>query len=162
MKEIGEYQIVPMALEVGTETEYTIFASGLHSFDEDVMIYLEDMKENAMIDLNVQSDYTFTASPEDDADRFNVHFLKSTVDIVDPELSLLQIYSSGNSVFVKNMDENLEDATITVFNISGQTVYEDLLQDIPVNRFELNLQSGYYVVKVVAGTSVSSQKVFIQ
>jgi hypothetical protein len=56
----------------------------------------------------------------------------------------------------------MTSATMQVFNISGQKVFESGLQDIPLNRFSLDLESGYYVVKVITNIDVTSQKVFIK
>ncbi|MDB4303941.1 right-handed parallel beta-helix repeat-containing protein, partial [Desulfosarcina sp.] len=163
LSEITPELTIPMALEVGAETEYTILASELNSFDSDVTIYLEDIKENVVINMNLQSDYTFMAAPGDETHRFNIYFEKSTpaADETIAESSV-KIYSNSNSVYVRNRNADLNNATIDVYNISGQKVYTDKLQDVPVNRFSLNLESGYYVVKVISTGEVTSQKVFIK
>jgi hypothetical protein len=96
--ELTENRIVPMAFQVGAETEYTIFASGLQSFDDNVLIYLEDKQEGITIDLNIQSEYTFMASPEDEGERFNVHFLKSSADVEEMQPSQFTIFQDKKSL----------------------------------------------------------------
>lgn len=153
---------IPMALEVGSAAEYTIEASKLNTFGPEVTVYIEDLKENVTINLNQQGDYTFIANPSDEAHRFNIHFEKSaTADEQIPEANI-NIYSNSNNVYVKNIAADLTGSTIQIYNISGQKVYENQLQDIPLNRFGLNLESGYYVVKVISTLEVTSQKVFIK
>jgi hypothetical protein len=161
LSEIYEELIVPVGLEVSGEGEYTIFASELNTFESDVEVYLEDIAEGMMIDLNLQEDYSFMASQNENSHRFNLHFYKSSVDeTVDADE--LYIYSNANSVYIRNIDAELNNAIMNIYNISGQKVYAGELANIPVNKIDLNLESGYYIVKVITSSKVSSQKVFIR
>ncbi len=162
LSELSSELTIPMALEVNEATEYTILASKLNTFGPEVTILLEDIQENVIINMSQQDDYTFMAAPGDDAHRFNILFEKSaTVDTEIPDATI-NIYSNSNYVYVKNIEADLNNASIHVYNISGQKVYEDQLQNIPLNRFGLNMESGYYVVKVITTGEVTSQKVFIK
>jgi len=64
---------VPLSYNVVESGNYTITASELESFIE-ASITLEDILMGTIIDLNENPIYNFTANPEDDPDRFIIHF----------------------------------------------------------------------------------------
>lgn len=164
MPEINDGLIVPLGLQVGIENEYTIVANTMGSFTKEVSIYLEDLKEKAMIDLSLQPDYTFIASPEDEAARFLLHFGTAGIDenaTIEMDHNFT-IYSFENSVYVKNNAETLSKGEIFVFNIMGQEVYHTDLHNLKLNRIDLFQETGYYIIKVVSQTGVYSEKVFIR
>ena len=161
LPEIVPDLVIPVGFEVSVETDYTIVASDLGTFGSGITIYLEDLKEGVMINLNEQPEYTFMAFAGDETHRFNIHFLKATAidEVANTEIS---IYSYSNSIFVKNSNGELNGASVVVYNIAGQKVYENAIQDVPLNRFDLQLKTGYYVVKVISEKELTSQKVFIK
>ncbi|NOX47880.1 MAG: hypothetical protein GXO89_12970 [Chlorobi bacterium] len=69
---------VQMGFDVGVETTYTISATDLYTFDPSVSIHLLDSRDNVLIDLLVDSVYSFTAAPGDDSKRFKVYFNKTS------------------------------------------------------------------------------------
>ncbi len=164
LPEINSGLIIPIGLQVGADTEYTIVAKNIDSFSKGVSLYLEDLQEKVMIDLSLQTDYTFLASPEDDPARFMLHF--STVGIEEKQIldsnNDYSIYSSENSVYIKNNTKLQTHGDVFVYNIMGQEVYQTGLQNIKLNRIDLYQETGYYIVKVVSSEGVYSEKVFIR
>ena len=65
---------VQMGYKVGNNTTYTIEAENLYTFGSDTNIVLVDTKENIMIDLMVDSIYTFAGETTDDVERFEIYF----------------------------------------------------------------------------------------
>jgi hypothetical protein len=164
MKEIGSELVVPLGLVVGAETEYTIQAFDVETFDASLQIYLEDKFEGNMIDLKSQQDYTFTASPIDDPNRFALHFsqtVNSDIPVV-AEADALTIYSYDNAVYIRNNSNTYEGGEVTIFNISGQQMGRADLYQTNLNKIEMDVEAGYYVVQVITGQQVYSQKVFIR
>lgn len=164
LPEITPDLVIPIELVVGSETSYTIYASNLGSFTNGATIYLEDLKEGVMINLSQQPDYTFIASPIDDPDRFLLHF--GTVGIEDtPTISNNEgyiIYATDNSVYVKNIAKDDSRGQVRIYNIMGQEIYQSDLENIPVNKIDLYVKAGYYIVKVFAKDGMYSEKVFIK
>ncbi|MEZ5082784.1 MAG: right-handed parallel beta-helix repeat-containing protein [Bacteroidales bacterium] len=161
MPEIIPDMVIPLLLQVNQDMECTILASELGTFEPGVSVYLEDLKDGILIELNQQPEYSFASSMSDEAHRFNIHFQKATIVNETVEIETT-IYSNENSVFVKNTDGKLNGASILVYNITGQKVFENKIKDASLNRFDLHLKTGYYVVKVVADNAISSEKVFIK
>jgi hypothetical protein len=156
---------IPIGLEVTAETEYTIIVNGLSSFGEGVSVYLEDLKENVMIDLSEQIDYTFIASPLDEADRFILHFGVLGIEdqpVVAEKENDVYIYSNENSIYIKNNLQQDFNGQVIVYNIMGQQVLNRKLDVVNLNKIDLYTETGYYVVKVFSDRGVYSQKVFIK
>ncbi len=157
---------IPLGLEVTAETEYTIVVNGLSSFGQGVSVYLEDLKENVMIDLSNQIDYTFIASPTDAPGRFILHFGVLAVEELPLTAAIQEdavyIYSNENSIYIKNKEENELSGNLMVYNIMGQKVLDTRLENVKLNKVDLYTETGYYVVKVFTEKGVYSQKVFIK
>jgi hypothetical protein len=166
MSELSSDLVIPVGLEVSVETEYTIVASGIASFGTSAGIFLEDKLLGLMIDLTEQPDYTFTANPLDAPQRFTLHFF--TLGVEDQPVSnentadALTIYSAGNCVYVRNNEAGYNEGFVVLMNISGQEVSRANLQNVTLNKFDLNVKPGYYIVKVITDTGVYTEKVFIK
>jgi hypothetical protein len=117
-----------------------------------------------MIDHSVQPDYTFIASPDDDPIRFLLHF--GTLGIEDKPIVELDndytIYSSENSVYIKNNTQTPTQGNVYIFNIMGQEVYVSDLQNMKLNKIDFFEETGYYIIKVVTSNGVYLEKVFIR
>ena len=66
---------IPMGLLPGSDGSFVLKANGLETFDESVLIFLEDQLQNNVQCLQVDSGFNFSASVLDAADRFKIHFL---------------------------------------------------------------------------------------
>ncbi|MEI8203348.1 MAG: hypothetical protein WCH34_10080, partial [Bacteroidota bacterium] len=73
LPEVNSTVTVPVGLKVGANTNYTITASDIESFNTS-NVYLEDLKLNKMINLNEKATYTFDANTNDVVNRFMLHF----------------------------------------------------------------------------------------
>ncbi len=152
-----EYKIIPLGLEVGMESIYTISVSVLSGFDLENNIYLEDLKTGTFTKIETNSSYSFTASPFDEPMRFLLH-LNGELDVPEYSNELINIYSLNKIVYIE-VPENTK-GSIAVYNIMGQKIVStsigDVLTKIAVDK------SAYYVVKVVSDEGVVARKVFVR
>lgn len=65
---------VQLGFKVGATTNYSITASETNSFDPWVSIFLDDTKNGVLVDLKANPVYNFTATPEDNIQRFRIFF----------------------------------------------------------------------------------------
>lgn len=75
------------------------------------------------------------------------------------------VFNNENG-FTVNVDEVIEDYIVLVYNVSGQQVYTSGLTsgEVSVNNFEVQLNTGIYMVQVVghdSGINLFTQKLFI-
>ncbi len=153
---------IPLGFEVGAENVYTISLTGEETFENVVDVFLEDLKEDIMINFKEQNEYTFEASPLDNPVRFVLHLFGSMNAENLQAATGLNIYSSGDEILIKtNSDKNMA-AEVSVYGISGQLIgYRHLLLT-DIERIRLNVKPGYYIVRVQTGKSIYNQKVILR
>ncbi len=158
---LDEEVTVPLGFEVGKADTYVMTASETESFNNGTDIYLEDLKENVLINLSEQDEYMFNANPLDEPDRFILHFFGVQGENNFQSDSGVQIYSYGSEVFIRNNMEMQLTAGVTVLNISGQNVWYRKLSLTDIEQINLNLKPGYYIVRVSTSKGVYNKRVVL-
>ena len=154
-----ESTVIPLYFKVSEEQQITF---GLESFTKEIgikKITLEDKVANKLTDLSDGNVYLYTANPNDQTDRFVLHV--ETVTSIDEttHLESVQIYSYGNRIYLHSELNAFGD--VTIYNLLGQNVYHTPVDLSGLQSFNLNLNTGWYVVQVVTKQGVKSKKVFI-
>jgi len=154
----------PVAIPVGfvapTTGNYSITISGFETFSSMTGLTLEDLKTNTSQNMVMNPVYTFNTSGIEDAGRFLLHFT-SPIGINDQkEASPVKIFASQKTIFVTSSSD-LQNATLSVYNLIGQEVLSKPLNNQPVNQVILNAPNGYYIVKVMSQGVVRTAKVNI-
>lgn len=162
LNEITTGFTVPVSLQVINEAEYTILIAGLSDFTLSTGVFLEDLKENLMIDLAVQNDYTFNVSPLDSPDRFLLHFGSAGNEDPTAADNQLSIYSFENSIYLRNENGLPLNCNVKIYDVLGQEIIARKFEDSDICRIDVTDKSGYFIVSVTSETSFVSQKVFIQ
>ncbi|MCD4732293.1 MAG: T9SS type A sorting domain-containing protein, partial [Bacteroidales bacterium] len=153
--------IIPMGFEMGVEGNYQIIAKELGNLDEDDEFYLEDKLLHQIILLTENDIYDFSASPNDDPDRFNLHFIfNNTNPITVDDPNKVNIYSIEKEIFVHISGPT--NCKIFVYNLMGQLVAEGNGYDNSLTKFKIDSKTGIYIVKVIDKNKVYSEKVYIE
>jgi len=152
---------IPLGFEVGAETEYTLSFDVTDNFVGNKDIYLEDTKENTIVNILEQNDYTFIATPFDETQRFVLHFIgiQGEDDLLDN--TSLKIYSYDGSLLLKSNSDKFIDADVTIYNISGQTIARQPVNFKGVKKISLNVNAGFYIIHVQADSKIYNQQVII-
>jgi hypothetical protein len=151
---------IPLGLRLGISTEYAINVEGLENFDAGIEVYLEDIASGEMINLRENPEYTFYAEQGLDESRFVLHFNPEFTDIdLNSSLNEVNIYAFNKTVFVNY--ELLSSGELKVYDISGRLIANEIVQT-GLNEINLQVENGYYFVKVVSTTGIKTQKVFIK
>jgi len=153
--------VIPLGYKASASGEYIIKVSNLSSFDKDINLYIEDLYTGSLTELTDNSEYTFQYNETDQENRFALHFM-TTTGVDETALQNISVYSYDKSVFVTNDPANFKKGTIGIYNISGQEVLSTELQPVSINKIDLVVDPGYYVVKVITGTEMVTQKVLIK
>jgi hypothetical protein len=153
-------KIIPLGLRVGIPAEYTINAENLENFDAGVEVYLQDNASGEMIDLRENPVYTFYAEQGLDESRFVLHFNPEFTDIdLNSSSNDINIYAYAKTVVVNYQLQNPGD--IIVYDISGRIMANGFAQQ-GLNETKLQVESGYYFVKVISSSTIKTQKVFLR
>ena len=143
-----------MGFKVGIAGTFTIEFAGADGFDASIPVYLEDTKENIFVNLRENQTYTFDYNPDDNENRFNIHFTKPA-NVEENEIS---IYSAGKRIFILNPG-NI-NSSIEIYNVTGQRIKTLNLNG---NTAEIDMNvSGNYFVRLISGEKIVCTKVFVQ
>ncbi len=159
---VKEEVTVPVNFTVNVEGKYTISVDDVESFAAGTEIYLEDLAEGKITDLNKTKVYEFMASPLDEPGRFLIHFeFKSGIDTPDTdEILSVKIYSAEKDVYVAVPAELT--GSIEVYDIMGQLVASKTAISGTLNKITVRDGQGIYIVRMTSPGHIFSNKVFIK
>jgi len=154
--------LVPMGFTCSQGGTFTFSASRLESFDQRISIILEDLKENKTQNLRDNPVYTFTHASSNDPNRFLLHFTNPNIGIGGPSAeNTMQVYSFEKSVYIKNSDQSLLKGNVYIYSLMGQQVYNCSLNNDMTQKINLDLNAGYYIVKVITERDQVIRKIYI-
>ncbi len=155
---IASQPVIAMGLSVGISDTYTFTASDLETFATGSDIFLEDILLNKVQNLIINPVYIFTASPGDADHRFNIHF--APVGVSENSSTGIKVYSAERTVYV-NIPSEMK-GNIVVYNMLGIEITRSAIQAYALNKINLDVPTGFYLVKVDGDSSATTGKVFIR
>ncbi len=156
---------VPMGIKVGATEIYTMVLKSNASVQADVQIYLEDkLNGKEMINLSKYPEYTIKLDEGIYNDRFVLHFASVNEpvykDLADTDNEyFINIYSANKDIYVNYTKDT--PARVYVYDMLGKPVLKEHLSPVQLNKFPINGNKGYYIVKVISDELIRSEKVFI-
>lgn len=157
---IDSKRILPVGFETGISGNFTIEATEFEGFYGDYEVVLEDILTGVFTTLNENVTYSYSAGADDEAHRFNLHFLKSSAGIETMTTEVIRIYANDNRVYIQSPEDIIEE--VVIVDLMGR----EILRDRGDNQHMLSLpvyhNSGYYIVQVRTAKNISTQKVFIK
>ncbi|MFZ4707984.1 MAG: T9SS type A sorting domain-containing protein [Bacteroidales bacterium] len=153
---IGENTVIPFQFIKNNGTNFRIDAEGVDQMGQSVMLL--DILTGTVTDLSQSNSYSFTATANDDPNRFEIHF--GVVGINEPknENSLIA-YVYGDRLYVMN---TIGKANLQLFDLQGRLVQSGVLNGTGLQSQSVNLPAGVYVVRVNDEKSVKSIKLVIE
>jgi len=149
---------IPVNFKAGVNGIYTFTSQLSASID---IVVLEDLLLDIEVELNSNTEYTFTSSPNDNPNRFILHFGPTGINNTDLSNNQIQIYSSNNTVQVINNKNLVGD--ISIINLFGQVVGNYKLTGNTKQQIDFTATTGLYIVSVKADNGLTStKKVYIK
>ncbi len=146
---------IALNLEAGVDATYTFMVS---EFSIDGEVILEDKQTGHTEALTMGSTYSFTASHEDPADRFVLHFNGMT-DVEETALEGVQVYAANNAIYVNY--NAAASAEISVYTVAGQKVMTATATQ-GLNSLKVNNATGNYLVRIISSQGTMTEKVFVK
>ncbi len=120
--------------------------------------WLEDIKENKMIDLTQTSFYSFEASPDDDVNRFLLHFNNTVLGTKENLSNEALIYCYDKKVYV--IVPEFATGIIKVYDMMGREIISESINN-SIHGIRLG-KSAFYIVKVLYNNKIKVEKIFIK
>ena len=150
---------VPLDFKAGVSTVYHLTIQGADSF-ENTRLVLEDLQTGQKIDLSQQNSYDFSATTGENDSRFVLHINGVTGVPSESEITGVQVFSHGNTVYLHGQQSL--NGKVSIFNTLGQKVYEGVLNGAVRQQIRLNQRQGIYFVRLEESNHVVTRKVFIK
>jgi hypothetical protein len=164
----GEEKHIPLIVKTSVFGSHFISAKGLSNLTLYNSVWLEDLGTGKKVDLLKNQEYEFNAEEIGKDYEFVIHFSnskKSTDNTGITNTKLLNentaVYNTPSSVVVKfSMDESTP-VTISVFNLSGQKVIENINANVTDDRIALPLQkeNGLYLLIIQSDKEQITRKI---
>jgi len=158
--------VIPLGVITGESGKVEIRATDLSKLDAFIEVYLEDAVSGKVVNLRDQS-YSVNLSQGNAGSRFFLRFKKEAPAVAAAaavsQPGEFNIYGNDNRVFVNIPVEAKGDVRIEVMNVLGQEMAvmnvsnAGGLKELSV----ANAVAGNYLVKVVNGGKVYTQKVYL-
>jgi hypothetical protein len=157
---------VPVGIQVPKQGEYVLKASSIEQFMPELDVFLEDKYNNVRTDLREKDSYTFNSEATDTTGRFVLHFQKSATGLPGiNNAANISIYSFKDKVYidVNNPDFANSKTLVKLYNTAGQELYQDFSTfTMGENVVIPEVESGYYIVRLINGNKIRSEKIFIE
>ncbi|MFK5855527.1 MAG: hypothetical protein QM503_05305 [Bacteroidota bacterium] len=159
----GESKTIPLNLVQVINGNYTLSVTGFETL-ENYSINLEDTKTTITQNLKVNPVYNFSASQNDVAERFLLHFAWSPDGIDNPQdenTETFNIYSYGQTVYINSLDNKYRKGTIQICDMFGRTILNEQIHINGLSSYKLNISNVYVIVKIVTDGEISTKKLHI-
>jgi len=155
----NEERIVPVGFSTPVSGAFSFNALNLNGFDATIPVYLRDSQANVVTDLRQSGSYTFASDVVNNANRFSLYFGNADITgIADKSKTPVSIYANGNTIYVNSPEQG--KGQIEIFDITGQKILSrPSVQGL--NKIQVNVNTGIYIVKVQNGTGLATGKVMI-
>ncbi|MDD2962909.1 MAG: T9SS type A sorting domain-containing protein [Bacteroidales bacterium] len=149
---------IPVVMGRTVGTSHTFTATGFDSFDATYKFFLVDALTNTTYDLKANNSFNIELSEGLNEGRFTINILKNGVGIEDATLTNGHVYFNNGLIYV----ENSPNATAYVYDITGALVLSSKLNGSSLNTIRFNGTNGVYLVKVVNGQLVNTNKIVVK
>jgi hypothetical protein len=153
------YGTVPLGFTVGVTGTYTITADGIGSFPAVTYIKLEDKKTGVIQKLNDNPVYAFTATPEDDANRFVLHFQDATSVNNTEKQDDFSVFNSDGNINVIAL--KAVSGQVNIIDMAGRKVGTASLVSGTVTCIDMKGHFGAYIVNIITNQGVVNKKVIV-
>ncbi len=145
---------------------YTISSTNIENFNDYTYVRLIDNETGEIIELKAGGDYNFY-SEAGDFNRFTLVLVNGEESVEGESLSVTEtqneptIFNNGQQLVVQS-DVQLENAQISIYNLSGQLVRTETISNGSSHTLELpNELNGVFIVTITSNEATYTKKILI-
>jgi hypothetical protein len=162
LPEIREDLEIILYFQCAQNGQYRVKLSSRTNLDTQTQLYLRDLFAGKMVNLTVDSAYSFYHQTTNSKDRFRLYFNPSqdVINNITPE-SWFTVYSSQNVICILKNTVKEVKGSVVIFDMLGRPVYQDRINNTQCERITLQEPTGYYLVSIVTDQYIANSKVLI-
>ncbi len=154
---------IPVGIDISQPGGYTFEVAKMDQIPDEVFVYFEDLKTKAVVNLKETDSYTCVLEEAGQiSDRFLLHFTLYAfgTEELEANTGLLQYWTKDKRLQVYNPE--LKSGHIQIFTALGQPVSNALLKKETHQQFQLDVSTGYYLVKIAGEDFFESGKIYVE
>ncbi|MBT3208258.1 MAG: hypothetical protein HN704_12485 [Bacteroidetes bacterium] len=156
--ELSTNQSIPLGFRTQMQDTFNLTVENLENFVPGTQIFLVDQIENAIVELNQNTVYTFSSDVVDNLNRFIIHFSPVITELTN-SITDISIFSYEKNIYIKNIRE---DGFVEIFDILGKKLFDKEISAIEIERIKLNLENQIVIVKIISNNNNYSKKLLIK
>jgi hypothetical protein len=150
---------IPLGIYIPANGEYSLNLAGIETFATKPDIMLEDITTGMTQDLSVDQTYQFTASTDDNPNRFVLHFGPVGVNEHITDANQIEAYINANQIYINKISGSF---LLEIFDLQGRCLQSKQIETSGLYSQSINLPAGVYLVRLQNTTIVKSVKVIVQ
>ncbi|MBE0661482.1 MAG: T9SS type A sorting domain-containing protein [Bacteroidales bacterium] len=155
LADISGHPQVNLGFEAGADAMYTLAIANADFFHD---IILEDLRDGRMQKLNLKTPYHFSARTVDEPNRFVLHFKALGTDPLEFSHELTA-WAYKQMLYVLNPGGN--KTSVEVYNPAGMLLKTWEINGESLQRLQLDLPPGIYMVKLQGSNMASNAKILV-
>lgn len=159
LPEFNENISIPLGYSINTAGNY-FFELSEHKF-EGVKVYIEDTYQNTNTLISEFDRYNFNINEGNTKDRFILHLVKNTTDIVNIENKVSIFPNPSNGEFTI-LSSNNKITNVEIIDITGKIITTEVFNNKTCNLNITACTSGIYTLKIKTNNSVFYEKIIIE
>ena len=154
---------IPLGLKTNRNGSIKFFLLDVDYYFSTLSLSLYDNLTDTRQGLHNDSLYTVTLEPGEYHNRFFLEIMNVSTDIHEPSSDdvLFDIYASNNLLKTNIYAVTGGEGILSVFNLTGQVVYRQIIRQPGYYEFSAPALSGIYIVNYTSGTWTGSKKIII-
>jgi len=162
----GDMYTVPLGLKLnrtGTQT-VNIKISDIDESLKAYNIFITDVIAGTQQDILPNNEFSVTLAKGEYDNRFFLNFTNLTTNIPETKVKndFFSIYSFQGKIRATIFNLQGNSGMLTVYNVSGQEVFNEKIFDTGYHEYDPGLKDGIYIVTYTSGSFRSTKKLFIK
>jgi hypothetical protein len=120
----NNHLVIPMHFKMNANGMIQLEAEGTQSFNQGFSVFLEDVYLNQMINLSVQSIYSFEHDQSNPDNRFNLHFYGVLDTDETVAATAWKAWSYNKYIYISIPEIYESTAEIELFDLTGRKIYQ--------------------------------------
>jgi hypothetical protein len=152
---------VNLSFEAGTDGIFELSLESIIGLDG-IPIFLEDKKEQIVVNLKTNPYYKFYANTGDDPARFNLHFSYNDMpdDGEGTASENILVFTKDQTVIIASGE--ILNGTVIVYDLSGRQITREKMDNTSSLTLGLEAEAGYYIVSLITEDQVINRKIHIK
>lgn len=154
---------IPLGVKTNRSGNLIFRINDIDNYFSATSIYLKDVEAETAHLLDSDSKYLVYIEQGEYHNRFFLEMMNLPTNINETKVPdpLFDIYSAHNLLKTNIYDVSGKEGILSVFNLTGQIVFKQIIRQPGYYEFNAPVLSGIYIINYTSGARTGSRKIFI-